>query len=195
MVSENKTQFGLACVIMSLNPCFSGRWSRSSITDAMASGISSLNPCFSGRWSRSSPLNLTIMELYLVLILVLVEDGLGDDVINNGVATEWSLNPCFSGRWSRRSTPLAPLWSHKVRVLILVLVEDGLGEDIELLMNGENVSLNPCFSGRWSRRMLVLVLSYLLARVLILVLVEDGLGERILLSSDYQHFKDRDAHF
>ena len=60
-----------------------------------------------------------------VLILVLVEDGLGDEVAKQ---------------------PLV-----KVTVLILVLVEDGLGEVKMLTSAGALVRLNPCFSGGWSR--------------------------------------------
>ena len=61
-----------------------------------------------------------------VLILVLVEDGLGD-------LSEMSNY-------------------HLINVLILVLVEDGLGgiyPTVQLLLP---YSLNPCFSGGWSRR-------------------------------------------
>ena len=36
----------------------------------------SLNPCFSGRWSRRGTYTLVGAECRLVLILVLVEDGL-----------------------------------------------------------------------------------------------------------------------
>ena len=62
-----------------------------------------------------------------VLILVLVEDGLGVLYVNAGKAASLcGLNPCFSGGWSR-STKSA------------VIVDD------------ECVRLNPCFSGGWSR--------------------------------------------
>ena len=38
-----------------------------------------------------------------VLILVLVEDGLGvGQFASEDAAREWGLNPCFSGGWSRR---------------------------------------------------------------------------------------------
>ncbi len=62
-----------------------------------------------------------------VLILVLVEDGLGanEDVVYKPLLDE-GLNPCFGGRWSRRK--FATFFQ-----LLLVL------------------SLNPCFGGRWSR--------------------------------------------
>ena len=61
----------------------------------------SLNPCFSGGWSR----RLTWLSAGFagVLILVLVEDGLGEIfyVMNTDIYSD-SLNPCFSGGWSRR---------------------------------------------------------------------------------------------
>ena len=61
-----------------------------------------LNPCFSGGWSRSC--SCTRLQRYcnVVLILVLVEDGLGD-------------------------LAALPNTTTPKRVLILVLVEDGLG--------------------------------------------------------------------
>ena len=62
-----------------------------------------LNPCFSGGWSRSSFNSTWTIEQFKVLILVLVEDGLGE------------LDK------SRDFTDVHA-------VLILVLVEDGLGE-------------------------------------------------------------------
>ena len=88
-----------------------------------------------------------------VLILVLVEDGLG--------AAKEELLAVLRG------------------VLILVLVEDGLGglqgSKVELF----GVSLNPCFSGGWSRSRPVDVGIAAKTAVLILVLVEDGLGAGI----------------
>ena len=71
----------------------------------------------------------------MVLILVLVEDGLGEgeNIVQINLV---------------------------VLVLILVLVEDGLG----VLLNGATswtlYSLNPCFSGGWSRRSLELLEPY-----------------------------------
>ena len=61
-----------------------------------------------------------------VLILVLVEDGLGVNKINKLV--------------------------EDIEVLILVLVEDGLG-GIKKKGDGslQGRGLNPCFSGGWSR--------------------------------------------
>ena len=71
-----------------------------------------------------------ICAVLLVLILVLVEDGLGV-----------SYKDTFHGNF----TP----------VLILVLVEDGLGAlraDVQMALS--HTGLNPCFSGGWSRRSL-----------------------------------------
>ena len=115
--------------------------------------LRSLNPCFSGGWSRSSETWSFITILLTVLILVLVEDGLGGQPLKLVKMTrKKSLNPCFSGGWSRSNWEDVPTkWDTKV--LILVLVEDGLG------VYGALGSLMPSpFT------------------VLILVLVEDGLG-------------------
>ena len=86
-----------------------------------------------------------------VLILVLVEDGLGEYELTEDAKQIEGLNPCFSGGWSRSATEhsLSPNYGD---VLILVLVEDGLGETY-------NINLA------------------LVNAVLILVLVEDGLGD------------------
>ena len=85
-----------------------------------------LNPCFSGGWSRrpkeQSPHTLNKQ----VLILVLVEDGLG-------ASNELARRRFFG-------------------VLILVLVEDGLGALLQYNECEVYSSLNPCFSGGWSRR-------------------------------------------
>ena len=62
-------------------------------------GSSSLNPCFNGRWSRTT--SIPASGVVAVLILVLMEDGLG---------------------LSTRISDTA-----KYNVLILVLMEDGLG--------------------------------------------------------------------
>ena len=62
----------------------------------------SLNPCFSGGWSRSPRVEGRNHGEKRVLILVLVEDGLGDAL-------------------------LATASDEDKAVLILVLVEDGLG--------------------------------------------------------------------
>ena len=63
-----------------------------------------------------------------VLILVLVEDGLGVAAVRNYTESAiWCLNPCFSGGWSRST-------------------RRNCGR------NAYSGSLNPCFSGGWSRR-------------------------------------------
>ena len=69
------------------------------------------------------------MFIRIPLILVLVEDGLRDNVLN------YSVKP--------------------VKVLILVLVEDGLrGLTVGIGWSYENVCLNPCSCGGWSQRFL-----------------------------------------
>ena len=85
-----------------LNPCFSGGWSRRRRSCSLSFAVSScLNPCFSGGWSRR-PLKRGIqIQSTPVLILVLVEDGLG--------------------------APKKGYSDTIFTVLILVLVEDGLG--------------------------------------------------------------------
>ena len=83
-----------------------------------------------------------------VLILVLVDVGLGHDEDPHGMEPARSLNPCFSGCWSR--TLGAATIFYQCNVLILVLVDVGLG----LTSCGKKVAdgrLNPCFSGCWSR--------------------------------------------
>ena len=62
-----------------------------------------------------------------VLILVLVEDGLGGVIVSNIDTLKGGLNPCFSGGWSRRPIDVA-ISAKTEAVLILVLVEDGLGD-------------------------------------------------------------------
>ncbi len=61
--------------------------------------ITCLNPCFNGRYSRSD-VKYIFVSMYTVLILVLMEDTLGEpssmEVLLNG-----GLNPCFNGRYSR----------------------------------------------------------------------------------------------
>ena len=62
-----------------------------------------------------------------VLILVLVEDGLGVEKATVVDSQYGRLNPCFSGGWSRSTMGLT-------------------------LNNYTKECLNPCFSGGWSRR-------------------------------------------
>ena len=87
----------------SLNPCYSGRWSRrhqpkySEVFTTL-----SLNPCYSGRWSRRAMKIAYLEHDWTVLILVIAVDGLGVKPIILLLRQYWSLNPCYSGRWSRR---------------------------------------------------------------------------------------------
>ena len=63
-----------------------------------------LNPCFSGNRFGSYGIIGVNVFFSIVLILVLVEIGLGDDkVAERAIAVEDGLNPCFSGnRFGRR---------------------------------------------------------------------------------------------
>ncbi len=74
--------------------------------------IQCLNPCFSGGWSRSKSKRNNLTNIIEVLILVLVEDGLGE-----------------------LSVPYNKTPEHEV--LILVLVEDGLGDQLNTLYYGK----------------------------------------------------------
>ena len=70
----------------------------------------------------------------LVLILVLVEDGLGVSAMSPDIPYFNGLNPCFSGGWSR-SVYVRVSVIKTLNVLILVLVEDGLGADGTVIAN------------------------------------------------------------
>ena len=86
-----------------------------------------------------------------VLILVLVEDGLGVFFFCPLARAGHCLNPCFSGGWSRS----VKIKNHN---------------------KFYTLGLNPCFSGGWSRSVLGMTSTEQHGMVLILVLVEDGLG-------------------
>ena len=58
-----------------------------------------LNPCSNGTWSRRRP-RVCVRALYAVLILVLMEHGLGVTTIDDKAASI-GLNPCSNGTWSR----------------------------------------------------------------------------------------------
>ena len=49
----------------------------------------SLNPCFSGGWSRRATQSAAKAGDTLVLILVLVEDGLGDKIEKPFISNEY----------------------------------------------------------------------------------------------------------
>ena len=70
-----------------------------------------------------------LVHFLKVLILVLVDVGLGPSTPVDVRQKALSLNPCFSGCWSR--TSLLRLQGEQQRVLILVLVDVGLGPEQE----------------------------------------------------------------
>ena len=85
----------------SLNPCFSGTYSRRGLYNPFPVGTGSLNPCFSGTYSRRLRVAWPLERKIKVLILVLVEHTLG--------------------AWSTKAL------NRRDDVLILVLVEHTLG--------------------------------------------------------------------
>ena len=80
----------------------------------MEYGLGEKSPCQTGGW------------LILVLILIVVEYGLGDGLSLLLPRVTVSLNPYCSGIWSRRDTYKVVL-SDGSEVLILIVVEYGLG--------------------------------------------------------------------
>ena len=60
-----------------------------------------LNPCCSGRWSRTTQTFDETRISQFVLILVVVDDGLVHYHKGVVVRPDNGLNPCCSGRWSR----------------------------------------------------------------------------------------------
>ena len=133
----------------------------------------SLNPCFSGCWSRTLLRQGRCRQCRKVLILVLVDVGLGlADHLREELAKYVLILVLVDvglGRF-RRSHDSQPR-----RVLILVLVGVGLGHMARTSWIRFYQCLNPCFSGCWSRTRLVKSWSTC-TRVLILVLVDVGLG-------------------
>ena len=76
MVSEVSHSQLTECVRVSLNPCYSGRWSLSQNYVAFSIQRNGLNPCYSGRWSLRISGNYFRAIEHNVLILVIEEDGL-----------------------------------------------------------------------------------------------------------------------
>ena len=60
-----------------------------------------------------------------VLILVLVEDGLGESSLLQSIARKCRLNPCFSGGWSRREQLLELTVSETVVMKFLISLTFG----------------------------------------------------------------------
>ena len=99
MASENLLAITLRLLPLSLNPCSCGRWLQRNALKVLKSKIyDCLNPCSCGRWLQSSRGNLPKGSIFLVLILVLVEDGFRVSEVNDPDYDE-GLNPCSCGRW------------------------------------------------------------------------------------------------
>ena len=135
----------------------------------------SLNPCSSGRWSRTRTFYLECARIiWDVLILVVVEDGLVQLI---SAKSEWSMGVLIlvvvedglvqlteraAGEEYEAVLILVVVEdglvhikyesnNRKRKVLILVVVEDGLVPSILYWRCEPSISLNPCCSGRWSR--------------------------------------------
>ena len=72
----------------SLNPCFNGIWSRPVYGGVRLAAGMSLNPCFNGIWSRTHRHGVSQRQAVQVLILVLMEYGLGHDQDGNVISRE-----------------------------------------------------------------------------------------------------------
>ncbi len=95
-------------------------------TNGISYALLSLNPCFSGRWSARGYTFIIFVGVLLVLILVLVEDGLRD---NTPFGYTIDLRVLILVLVEDGLRGLIRLVFEKEKlVLILVLVEDGLRE-------------------------------------------------------------------
>ena len=78
-------------------------------------------------------------NLIIVLILFLVEDGVGECKSKRKKRSLHCLNPFSSGGWCRRLAEKEARVK-EIKVLILFLVEDGVGEFIKNLITSQVVS-------------------------------------------------------
>ena len=128
------------------NPCFSGCLSRTRQNLQFCQSRYCFNPCFSGCLSRTSVFFLSLLFLFKVSILVLVD-----------VFPEPELPPPF-------------LFLPVVSILVLVDVFPEPGRYITV--SGFTDCFNPCFSGCLSRTMMSSIIPLMISRVSILVLVD-----------------------
>ena len=106
-----------------------------------------LNPCFSGNRFGRMVRERILTRSGLVLILVLVEIGLGGLTLKQMEKMRYSLNPCFSGN---RFGSLMYLHDKLVAVISLNPCFSGnrFGRTANKKWFATNaVGLNPCFSG------------------------------------------------
>ena len=106
-----------------LNPCSSGRRSRTDLGPLKRMRSFCLNPCCSGRWSRT-PDRRGCCSFGVVLILIVVEDG-HVRLSRSLTLRRLSLNPYCNGRWSHTANAFTVPTSVSL-VLILIIVNDGL---------------------------------------------------------------------
>ena len=90
----------------SLNPCFSGTYSRRPIIGMKWILKSCLNPCFSGTYSRRN-YDWFYRFLQKVLILVLVEHTLGEQLLQRTLFQSITLvNSEYLSVFNRKNVPL-----------------------------------------------------------------------------------------
>ena len=75
--------YGLMLFAISLNPCYNGIWSRTNKILIIRRRWQSLNPCYNGIWSRTQSDSGRNVTPYMVLILVIMEYGLGQSGLSH----------------------------------------------------------------------------------------------------------------
>ena len=104
-----------------------------------------LNPCSCGRWLQRTFL-LAFRIKKAVLILVLVEDGFRECILNGMSPLEACLNPCSCGRWLQRRKN-NPFGAREI-----CLNPCSCGRWLQSTLSDDQTakgSLNPCSCGRW----------------------------------------------
>ena len=108
-----------------------------------------LNPCCSGRWSRTTAQHIEGFDPAKVLILVVVDDGLVLKFIFTEDTSVSGLNPCCSGRWSRTGINIS---GHSVPSCLNPCCSGRWSRTNGASRCWWRTQrLNPCCSGRWSR--------------------------------------------
>ena len=94
--------------MISLNPCFNGRYSQSIFSNVNEGRTLGLNPCFNGRYSQSEnpaqPAELGLNPCF--------NGRYSQRAMKNAdnAADFAGLNPCFNGRYSQRAKTCVPLF-------------------------------------------------------------------------------------
>ena len=98
-------------IIISLNPCFNGRYSQRRTLRFLRTLPQSLNPCFNGRYSQS--IGRKLVKRVHNLSLNPCFNGRYSQRQEDGTYKEGesSLNPCFNGRYSQRAKTYVSLYT------------------------------------------------------------------------------------